>query len=123
MTFRYLHIGISFGGLQKVTELEPTINAISRDWVRYTPTNWIIWTDNSIGLCSHALQAALSQLDQFLILELATAEKDGFHYQWVWNWLNSPRNPITGHVPGRSNVFADPPATLPFLASLTPPKR
>lgn len=128
MTFRYLHIGINFGGYPKVAELEPVIESIARDWVRYTPSNWIIWTDKTLPLCSHALKAALSQLDQFMIFELATGQKDGFHYTFVWNWLNTPRNPFTGFVPGKDgNALAGlgkpPPVAPPGGPPRLPPKR
>jgi hypothetical protein len=94
MPHRFLHIGMNFGEVIKTTELEPVVQAVADDWIRYTPTNWIIWTGASNADVAAALRRNLTLNDQFLLFPINPLERDGYHQPWVWEWLNRPRSEL-----------------------------
>src|SRR6185437_16433127 len=74
----------------KNRELEATFTAIGDDWIRYSSTNWILWTSKPLQHVSVLLQPHLAPSDQMLIAELG----DGYFgivSPWIWEWIRSKR--------------------------------
>jgi len=107
----FLHVGLTFAGTPKVRDLEPWIQSVCQDWVRYSPNNWIIWTNRSPQAVSEALRGGLGASDLVLVVRIETHDASGYLPQWIWDWINRPRPP--GWTP---------PPPLPFLPSIPPPE-
>lgn len=92
MAHRYVHIAINFGlGFPQTNALEPWVRMFADDWMRFTPTNWVVWTTKSNADIAATLRGALTLNDQFVLFEIHPMNRDGMHYEWVWAWLNEPR--------------------------------
>jgi hypothetical protein len=120
LVHRFIHIGLTFGETLKAVELEPAIQAIADDWIRYAPNNWIIWTTATNQEVSAALRRNLTLNDQFLLFPINPTDRDGWHHQWVWDWLSKPRFPNLSPSPLATAIDW---TALAGLAALTPPKK
>ena|SRR5690242_7381764 len=87
--FRFVHIGFAFPGALKMRDLEPAFNALGGDWIRYSATNWIIWTDKPSNQIFYMIRAFLDNDDQVLIAPINVHELFGSLQPWIWNWMNS----------------------------------
>lgn len=56
------------------------------DWVRYSATNWIVWTDKNAEQIFSILKPHVGN-DQFLIVEVNMSE----HFQWLTEDVGDPR--------------------------------
>ncbi len=114
MPHRFVHIGINFGEAAKVQELEPAIQAVADDWIRYAPNNWIVWTASSNANLAAALRRNLTINDQFMLFEINPLNRDGWHHGWVWEWLDRVRVPPLVPAPAIDwAALLQPPATKP----------
>jgi hypothetical protein len=77
-------------------DLEPVFYSTGDDWIRYSATNWLIWTDKSTAALFVTLRPHLDKMDQVLIVPIDIDEPFGSLSPWVWNWINSklPSSPI-----------------------------
>lgn len=117
MAHRYVHIGIMFGtGVSRITDLEPVMNIVGDDWVRYAGNSWITWTARSNAEIAAMMRRVLTLDDQFVLFEIDPLNRDGMHEQWIWNWLDEYRY---------EGYKAPPPTRQPPLLppQWTPPKR
>ena len=91
---RYFHIAFGMVDAQRISTLEATFGKMSDDWLRYTGTCWITWTQYDATAWFHALQPHLKPGEYLLILELKPNQGalQGMLPQWVWGWLNKPRS-------------------------------
>jgi hypothetical protein len=106
--------------------LEPTMTGMCLDWARFSHSGWLLWTNRSIFEITERLKAVLQSNDQFLVSALNPHEHTGGRLpQWIWDWINVPRDPVTGlpAAPPSStpNPFAGLAATQPWWNSLYGP--
>lgn len=86
---RFMHVGFAFAGVPKVLDLEPVFNSIAwSDWIRYSPTNWIIHTERQQVEIYNAIVPYIDVGDNLLIAPLNHSELFGRLPEWVWKWLN-----------------------------------
>ncbi len=64
------------------------INVMGDDWIRYTPNNWIVWTDRSATDWYTHLRRFISGDDQILIAEMNFMERSGTLASWIWVWID-----------------------------------
>ena len=128
---RFLHVGINFLGEPKFSALEPVINSIADDWIRYGGNCWILWTSKTPEQCSNVLRAHLTG-DQFLVLPIdRTDQAQGWMPQWIWDWINRSRpatlppnypGALSGYLP-QTPQPPGPPGKLTPQALFPPPNK
>jgi len=90
-TGKFLHIAFLWREVPKVHELEPVFNN-ALDWLRYAPNCWIVWTTTDASGWYERLRLHMSTNDSVLICELNLQNKYGWMAQWIWDWLEKPRD-------------------------------
>ena len=117
MNNRFLHIGFTFNeGVPKVQELEPIFNGLAFDWIRYSPTCWIVWTARPASDFLYAIKPNIGQTDSVLIVKLDLTDRNGWQPQWIWDWMDRKRD--LGPPPPPA---LPPPDLANFFATLAPP--
>ncbi|SRR5216684_61383 len=132
---RFLHLGFTFpDGLPKTAELEPVMNFLSEDWIRYSPYCWIVWSSRPASDYLYAVKPLLGPRDTVLIVGLKMEDRNGWEPQSVWEWIDRkrqlgpppPPTPPPSDLPtgllgfgglGRSSFFGD-----SLVGLLNPPK-
>jgi len=111
---RLMHISFHFPGVPKVRDLEPVISAIGDDWIRYSVTSWILWTDKPAIEIYNRIRPHLDKDDQVLIIKMEMGEGFGWLSPWIWTWINSkvPGMVTTGEDLDKL-LLAPPPPTPP----------
>lgn len=83
----HLHVGFSFTGAPKIVELVPVLdNAL--DWIRYSDTNWVVWTNSTAVLWYSRLKPHLGPNELVLIIQISPVGAYGLLPKPVWDWLN-----------------------------------
>jgi hypothetical protein len=85
---RFLHIGFAFPGPPKMRDLEPVLSTLG-DWVRYSATSWILWTDKPTTELFLRIKPHLDAADQFLIAKIDPDDSIGWLSPWIWTWMRS----------------------------------
>lgn len=83
---RFIHVGFYFGGVPKILDLEPTFAALG-DWVRYSATTWILWTNKSTEDVFIALRQKIDPADQMFIAYVVIEDCVGIVSPWIWTWI------------------------------------
>jgi hypothetical protein len=95
--------------------LEPIVSELAADWVRYTSTTWILWTEKSTLTCSEMIRPKLDRGDHFMVVAAdISADAAGTLPKWVWDWMNRRRDPSTGWVALPEPVLPTPSSGLPL---------
>jgi hypothetical protein len=97
MSKKYIHIAYycppPMTELEALHLIQPIINTAD-DWLRYTNTNWIVWSSWTPKQWYDKF-AAVPQLNQCSILivklDLSPENRAGQLPQWVWDWIQRPR--------------------------------
>jgi len=124
---RFLHIGINFktpNDIIRINTLAGAMDVIAPDWLRYTPTNWLVYTDKTAQQMTDALRPFL-QNDEYLILPIdITGDRQGWMTKMVWDWLSKPRlagwTPPAPYIPSSWSPAPTPP---PLPPGPLPPRR
>lgn len=103
---QFIHVGFAFPGVPKVLDLEPIITSVCDDWIRYSMTNWILWTSRDAKAIYSEIHQHVDTNDQLLVIPIEPNFCAGRLSPWIWDWINSKRGPIT----------------KPFTLALPPPK-
>ena len=114
----FLHVGFNFVAVPQIISMEPWIQSVADDWVRYAGNNWIIWTNRAPQEVSAQLGRAIGPNDLLFVTRITTADSSGYLPQWIWDWINQPRPP--GWKPPPPLPRLPPPPQLDPLAGLTP---
>lgn len=83
----HMHVGLSFVGHPKIQELLPTFD-LAWDWIRYSDTNWLVWTNSSEDKWQGRILPHLSPGDHVLIVRIDPLAARGWLPRSVWEWLN-----------------------------------
>ena len=102
---KFLHVGFNFAGPLKIKELEPAFSSVG-DWLRYSSSCWIIWTERSAQDVFSALKPYLVNDDQFLIVEINMYERNGWLPEWVWGWMNARQQYQSNALAGLGGLAA-----------------
>ncbi len=87
----YFHVGFNFQGKPpKDNELEEIFNQ-AQDWLRYAPTNWIIYTNESLEIWTNRLRSQLSDTYTILLFEIDLKRHRGWAPTMVVDWLKKQR--------------------------------
>jgi hypothetical protein len=84
---RFLHVAFKFYAQPKAAELEPVFNK-ARDWVRYAPNCWILWTSLSAKTWYERVKSSLDDGDNVLICQVMFDDRGGFLPKWIWKWID-----------------------------------
>jgi|ERR1700728_123094 hypothetical protein len=100
---RFMHVGFTFAGVPKVLDLEPAFYAIGDDWIRYSATSWIIWTERPATEIFARLRPHIDANDQVWVIKIDLTDSFGSLSPWIWTWINSkiPRAVSTGDAADR----------------------
>jgi hypothetical protein len=98
---KFLHISFAWNFLTKEQELEQLVFPTAKDWMRYSPNCWIVYTYVDANDWYARIKPHVAERDHFLICELNIQNRQGWMDKWVWEWFNKPRD--GGHLdPGPS---------------------
>ena len=87
--YRFMHVGFTFPGVPKVRDLEPVFLAMGDDWIRYSLTSWIMWTEKPAAEIYIKLRSHIDSNDQVLITKLDLTDSCGSVSLWIWTWINN----------------------------------
>lgn len=91
---RFFNLGVAFArGVPRTAEIESSaLDWIAPDWLRYTPTNWLLYSEKNAQQLSDLLHPYFPT-DHFLVLPVdVSLGVQGWMSQFVWDWINRPRN-------------------------------
>lgn len=112
MEHRFIHVGFAFPGVPKMLDLEPVMTRVATDWIRYSSTNWILWTDRPVNDIFWQIRFALDPYDQVLVARMDLSDSYGFLSPWIWSWINSKRPGTTTTLASTGSALANPLAPL-----------
>jgi hypothetical protein len=88
---KFLHIAFSFkSGQTNVSRIRTAIGS-ARDWYRYAPNCWIVYTTRTPEKWFEILKPKLSDDDHMFICELDVANRQGWLPEGAWSWLDKER--------------------------------
>jgi hypothetical protein len=99
--FQFLHLGIHFKNgsptAERIEEVESVLNK-AKDWFRYAPNCWLIYTSMEPPTWHERLQKIVWIRQQsYLIVKVDVKNKSGWLARAAWDWINQDRSdPILG---------------------------
>lgn len=106
---RLVHVGFHPIKEAKTKELEPWFANLG-DWIRYSATGWIVWTNYTPQQISSYLRQAINPEDQLLAIYLDASAYDGWMPPWVWNWIASKQQ--NSSLAGALGLINSPPSSF-----------
>jgi hypothetical protein len=89
---RFLHVGVAYNsGFPLAPETLDEVFDKALGWVRYSDTNWILWTTTSAADWTVRVRQRLSPGDHVFICRLDMNERQGWLPRWIWDWMRNPR--------------------------------
>jgi hypothetical protein len=90
----FLHLGVQFESSQapNAKAIESLLNK-AKDWYRYAPNCWIIYTGSNADTWSKRLRAipGMENHSSFFICELNFSDRSGWMQQGFWDWVGKHR--------------------------------
>ena len=86
---KFIHVGFAFPGVPKMRDLEGAMTQASIDWVRYSRSNWLLWTDRTPAGVIAVISTHIDTNDQVLAVELDINTRFGRLTPWIWQWIDS----------------------------------
>jgi len=99
---RFLHLGVSIsgssGGIEKAL-IEERLNK-AKDWLRYAPNCWLIYTAKSPVHWANVLKSTdkIKEGTTFFICEVNLKERSGWLHEEAWKWIDKARGAATGNA-------------------------
>jgi hypothetical protein len=87
----YLHVAFAFDGEPRVKDFEPVFNK-SRDWMRYAPNCWIVYTSRPPQFWAEKVQPLMKRGESVLVVEIDPKKRQGLLPKWAWEWLKKARD-------------------------------
>lgn len=100
---KFVHIGFGFAGVPKILDLEPVFSEMG-DWIRYSNSGWLVWTDWSVKRINAKLVAHIDDEDHYIITAVEKNQVSAIAPKWIWEW-------IVSKMPEDSFTLFDPPST------------
>jgi hypothetical protein len=92
--YRFIHVGFTWKNPPKAEELEPVFNK-ARDWMRYAPNCWILYTKIDPDAWYVRIKPHLGDGDHVLIAEInlsaVNTSYTGYESKWIWDWIRKQR--------------------------------
>lgn len=94
----FLHLGIMFKTKSPTAEMLGEIEAVldkARDWYRYAPNCWLIYTNQSPGVWHQRLKRISWMTDQSYLICAADLDREnraGWLPRSTWDWINQARS-------------------------------
>ena len=94
-SYRFLHLGINFttktATPEAIGEVQNILNK-AKDWYRYAPNCWIIYTAIDPKAWNERLKKIPWMTEQrYLICPIDTESKSGWLARDTWEWINRKR--------------------------------
>lgn len=75
--------------LPRTVVLENLLTQNATDWIRFSGSQWYVWTQVPIKDLRNAMVGAIIVgEEQFIISSMETLAADGVSKRWIWDWLN-----------------------------------
>lgn len=93
MTAKYLHLGFTFrGGRSAPTQRIQEVLNKARDWVRYAPNCYILYTTADVQTWYGRLRDVIHERDHILVVELNIENRQGWLPKSIWDWIRRDRS-------------------------------
>jgi len=94
---RFLHLGVNFTNASANFDRQADIEAIlnqAKDWFRYAPNCWLIYTVQTPAVWHNRLKEGVSWITQetYLIPPIYLTQKSGWLRKSAWEWINQTRS-------------------------------
>jgi hypothetical protein len=98
MNHRYVHVSLGYQVHPWDPKIiDPIASQVSTDWIRYTPSTWICWTDKNLVTISDMFRTKLDTVDHIMVHAMDRSELPcGIMPMWIWDWVNLERDAVTG---------------------------
>lgn len=113
MTHRFYQIGIQFPTLPRSPAIDSILDWNNLDWVRFSESNWLIWTDKHANQLYQLIGPHLFQTEQIFIVAIDERDRAGMLTQWIWNWLDAKKETPDKTLAELLGGAYDSPPTLP----------
>jgi len=94
---RFLHVGFTLAlplDPARAALIDSVISSLGGDWVRYSLTNWVLWTDQSADQVFQRLKPYLYGTEQVLVVGVDMNDRSGWLIPALWQWMDlKPREP------------------------------
>lgn len=94
-SFGFLHLAVNFEGTDGAAEravIEQALNK-AKDWLRYGPDCWLIYTSRSPKSWSEDLMGLAGMKQHtFFICEVNIKNRSGWLQRSAWDWINKTRD-------------------------------
>jgi hypothetical protein len=96
MPYRFFHLGVDFKektpSSDYLNQIEVVLNS-AKDWYRYAPNCWIIYTGRTPKVWHERLKAIPWMINQrYLIVQIDVAERSGWLAKDTWDWIKKDRS-------------------------------
>ncbi len=96
MPSRFLHLGVNFQDKsptpEALGEIEQILNS-AKDWYRYAPNCWLIYTGRTAKTWQGRLKAIpWLNSQRYLLVEINIDERSGWLARDTWDWLKKDRS-------------------------------
>jgi hypothetical protein len=93
---RFLHLGIRFESGSRAPDREAVDGILNKakDWYRYAPNCWLIYTSRDATYWAEKLSSGVTGLKDrasFFICELNLEDRDGWVDKKFWDWIDKQR--------------------------------
>jgi hypothetical protein len=92
MTAKFLHVSINSKGRALPYESIENVLDKAKDWVRYSPNSYILYTTTSVQTWYTRLRRILDEKDNIFVVELNIENRQGWLPKSVWEWLRKDRS-------------------------------
>ena len=93
---QFLHLGINFKTKSPTAEVIEEVEAVlnkAKDWLRYAPNCWLIYTSVGPKTWHERLKQIPWMAEQsYLICSVDPTKKSGWLARTVWDWINQDRS-------------------------------
>jgi hypothetical protein len=91
MTKTFLHVAFNFRGRVSPTEQIEVVLEKALDWIRYTPTCYIVYTTRDAEHWYSRLREVIDEKDHIFVVELNIENRQGWIPKAVWEWIRKDR--------------------------------
>jgi hypothetical protein len=85
---RFVNVVFEFKGEPDYPKIQQTLDK-ARDWVRYAPNCWLLWTTTSAKRWYDRLKDHLDEGEHLFICEVNVSERGGFMPRSFWEFIRS----------------------------------
>jgi hypothetical protein len=92
MTGKFLHVAFSLTAKRSIPsdQIQGVLNW-AKDWVRYAPNCYILYTHTDVDIWFDRLQKILNENDTIFIVEINIENRQGWVPKSVWEWIRKDR--------------------------------